>query len=290
MEFPEGNTSNNDNSNEFMDFLDKEFQDNMLYQSTSNIEYEDDIDMGTPYWHQVIREHSISKPTFPKGSTLEGNTIGRGISTKSRGLGKNNNKNNRTCGSSGILNNNIRLNSKKNVPRTSRLMKSEDMTQLCKQGWTMGKGWDNRPKVAQINPVSVSDDINKCRTRCETARADRLSRMSTSTRLVPTVWPEYGAIGATVSHNRIQSPGPKYNLQPQLGVGGEGIPRQLSYYTCKDVTFSNSKSIRMPYGKSMCVDECVYVIMNVLMSVLMYPLLNYELSCIYIYIHTVLYS
>ncbi len=101
--------------------------------------------------------------------------------------------------------------------------------------------------MAQINPVAVADDISRVRERLERARSGAVTHLSTSRRLEPHVWPEAGAESAQVSRSRLQSPGPKYNLQPQLSRYGSGIPKQLPYYTCKDISFLKSK--RMPDGE-----------------------------------------
>ena len=237
-------------ANEFMEFLDQQFDNARPYEASPLIDAgEDDYKLTKPYWHEVIRDHRTNKPNLPqaktpsaprgRSSTTSTSTARGGKERPPLGVAQNT--------SSGILRS--RNEKKPHQDRTNRLLGTEDLSTVLKQGWTIAKGWDNRPKVSQINPLAVQDDINRVRERFEKARTPiaqggtlegYLAMSRTGNRLHPDAWPENPFI--VVDPNRARSPGPRYNLMPDLVK--KGIPRQLDYYTVKDITFSKKERFR----------------------------------------------
>jgi hypothetical protein len=243
MEGSEGVSALSATSNDFLSFLDEQFEANRPYEAAPLVDVpDDDYETTTPYWHEVIRDHHTSKPSLPKTASL--NLPRVKTSTKSRRNGTSSSDPVRGE-SSGILKCKIKKN-KSRADRCNRLLGTEDLSTVLRQGWTIAKGWDNRPKVSQINPQAVQDDINRMRARYERARTpaaqggtkEGSSCMShTGSRLLPEAWPTSNPM--VIVPKREKSPGPKYNLQPNLEE--HGIPRQLDYFTVKDISFAKSE-------------------------------------------------
>ena len=231
-------------SNNFLDFLDEQFEANRPYEAHPLVEVADDeYETTTPYWHEVIRDHRTGKPNLPKTASLDLPKMKTNAPRRSDSV-------NLQSESSGILKCKIKRN-KPRSDRCNRLLGTDDLSTVLKQGWTFAKGWDNRPKVSQINPQAVQDDINRMRGRYDRARTpaalggkkEGSSTMShTGERLVPNCWPHHPNV--VVSRKREKSPGPKYNLQPKMEE--QGIPRQLDYFTVKDISFSKSERFPDP--------------------------------------------
>lgn len=242
---------------DFLESLGKDFIQNRPFRDEP-VDYDDEEDdfsssVYAPSWHELIRDHVDNKPPIPR-STL--NIGAPDINLRSR-LSK--------TQSGPNISSPMSKKKKTTAPRYE--LEASGFSELCKQGWTLSKGWRKRPKGAQIDPYLVAGDIKAVAERYERARRRNDAAAETSfgrsggftssraQRLSPEQWPENDNASVFISKSRIQSPGPKYGLQPNLArVSSRRTPcrvakppaRQGSDYTCKDLTFSQAE--RMPNG------------------------------------------
>ena len=115
-------------SNDFLSFLDEQFEQNRPFESGPLIDIGEDYRTTSSYWHEVIRDHKTSKPAFPRTASIGNRRLNlNSFSRKST--------DNLNC--SGILNAN--RHTKVQHIHCNRLLGSEDMGTVVKQGWTIAK-------------------------------------------------------------------------------------------------------------------------------------------------------
>ena len=115
-------------SNDFLSFLDRQFEENRPYESGPLMDIGEDYRTTSSYWHEVIRDHKASKPAFPRTASLNAHRLNLNTSSSNSKPGDKMN-----C--SGILN----ANRHTRIQRLhcNRLLGSEDIGTVVKQGWTI---------------------------------------------------------------------------------------------------------------------------------------------------------
>ena len=126
----------NESARNFSDFLDSQFELNRPYEANpiENTDIGIDYKTTAPYWHEVMKDHFSSKPSIPKIASAilpRANTAGGGYGDNHPRHGGS---------GSGILNAQQKEKSVYHKPqRCNRLLGSESISGVVKQGWSIAK-------------------------------------------------------------------------------------------------------------------------------------------------------
>ena len=134
MEDENDYSATNESANNFMSFLDEQFALSRPFElgPIKDTDIGEDYRTTAPFWHDVIRDHLSSKPALPKAPPVNIPRINT-ASTSSRSISTG-----RTRNCSGILNGSHKS-TYQSVPHCNRLLGSEDISSVVKQGWSIAK-------------------------------------------------------------------------------------------------------------------------------------------------------